>query len=166
MFKRLISLSLTLVMAVALSGCFLFEPQKTKKKLTTYLTDSPVVSVRYYSDYYEGSRDEDEPVYHFEELDPDELDGFLDKLDSMELQTLEFKNYWWADHFGIEMELEDGTYLRYDGTQLEHNKAPIDEPHDSENSIRDKFIEVTNCDFWDEMKVYFPSIEANGDKVY
>ena len=30
----------------------------------------------------------------------------------------------------------------------------------------DDFVYVMNCEFWDVMKEYFPSIEEHGDKVY
>lgn len=60
------------------------------------------------------------------------------------------------------MALEDGTYLTYDGTMLELVDRPIDDPESDD--IKHKFVYVTNCEFWDVMKDYFPSIEENGDK--
>ena len=33
-----------------------------------------------------------------------------------------------------------------------------------ELDVKHKFVYVTNCEFWDVMKDYFPSIEENGDK--
>lgn len=164
--RRTLTLVLLLVWVITLSGCFLFEPQKSTKTLTTLFSDSPVVEVRYYTDYSNESRDEDDVAYRFEELDEDEIDEFVENLNSMEIKTLGFKNYWWGGHFGIEMTLEDGTYLTYDGTKLTLRKTPADAPYNSDDELKDKFVEVVDRDFWEEMKEYFPSIVKNGDKVY
>ena len=154
--KRLLSLIMLLALALSLSGCFLFEAHETDKKLTTFLTDSPVVSVRYYYMEMDGH-------FRFEDLDEDKLDGFVDRLDSMKLESGGARDYFWGGQFGIEMELEDGTYLTYDGTCLEHRNAKIGRRYDSDDRIRKRFVSVTDCDFWDVMKEYFPSIEEHKD---
>ena len=152
--KRLLSVLLIAVLAFSLCGCFLFEARSSGKKIPTFYTDSKIVSVRYY--YYETEG------YRFEELDEDRLDEFIDELNSMELKTGGARDYFWGGSFGVEMTLEDGTYMTYDGTMLELVDRPVDDP--KSDDIKHKFVYVTNCDFWDVMKDYFPTIEENGDK--
>lgn len=152
--KRLLSLIFTFILALSLCGCFLLESHISSEKIPTMFTDSEIVSVRYY--YYESEG------YRFEELDEDRLDEFVDELNSMEIDTGGARDYFWGGSFGVEMALEDGTYLTYDGTMLELVDRPIDDPESDD--IKHKFVYVTNCEFWDVMKDYFPSIEENGDK--
>ena len=114
--------------------------------------------------FYDRDREtEDGSQFFFEELDASKTQDLVDKLDSMELTYHSFHtDYFWGDHFGIELALEDGTYLTYDGTLLEHSKVTIDTPYDSSNRIKNRFLEVTNCDFWQEMYEFFPSIDLKG----
>jgi hypothetical protein len=132
----------------------------TDKKIPTFLSDSEIVSVRYYQ------REED--GYRFENLDGSRLDRFVDDLYSMELETGGIMDYYWRDSFGIEMTLDDGTYLIYDGTRLELRNKKIGDTGSGTGTIKGKseYAYVMNYDFWEVMKGYFPSIEANGDKVF
>ncbi len=129
------------------------SPHETDKKLTTFYSDSEVIAVRYYCIDQDG--------YRFEELDEERLDEFISDLDSMEIKTGGMVNM--IHSYGIEMELDDGTYLDYDGKRLYLISGPID----SENleHIENEAVQVTDQDFWEVMKDYFPSIEANGDHV-
>ena len=141
---------------VALFGYLMIwslSPHETDKTLTTFYSDSKVVAVRY---YYRG-----QDGYRFEELDEEKLDEFISDLDSMELKTGGMVNM--IHSYGIEMELDDGTYLDYDGKRLYLISGPID----SENLeyIENEAVQITDQDFWEVMKDYFPSIEANGDHV-
>ena len=55
--------------------------------------------------------------------------------------------------------LEDGTYLTYDGTKLEHrNRARESGVKDNIESV---FAEVTNMNFWEEMADFFPMVKNN-----
>lgn len=153
-----------LVGIVALFGALFFSAisrHETDKKLPTFYSDSEVVSVRYYTREADG--------YRFEYLDAGRLDEFVDDLNSMELETGGMMDYYWGGSFGIEMELEDGTYLIYDGTRIELLSRRIDDNSVSgRGTIKGKsdYAYVMNYDFWEVMKGYFPSIEANGDKVF
>ena len=151
--KRLLSLILISILAFSLCGCFLFEATPTSKKIPTFFSDSKIVSVRYYHRESDG--------YRFEELDEDDHDDFIDELNKMELKSGGARDYFWGGQYGIEMTLRDGTYLTYDGTRLELLDNPIDDP--KADDISGKFVYVTNCEFWDVMEEYFPSIKENGD---
>lgn len=48
-YKKALSIIVTAIMICALSGCFLFEPTKLNTTLTTELSDSPVVSVCFFT---------------------------------------------------------------------------------------------------------------------
>ena len=153
-----IGIVIVLIGSLAVSA---FLKHDTKKTIPTYYSDSEIVSVRYY--YWESDG------YRFEELDEDRLDDFVDDLDSMVITHGGLLDYYWGGNFGIEMELEDGTYLTYDGTRLTLRSSGIgDEYLDSSNEIRRKsdYVYVENYEFWDVMEDYFPSIEENGDKVF
>ena len=64
------------------------------------------------------------------------------------------------------MELEDGTYLTYDGTCLRLLSVPIgDEYPNREDRLESEFVYVVNYDFWEAVGDYFPSIEENGDRL-
>lgn len=152
--KRLLSIFLISILAMSLCGCFLFEATSTSNKIPTFFSDSEIVSVRYYYHESEG--------YRIEELDEDRLDEFIDELNAMELKSGGARDYFWGGSFGVEMTLEDGTYLTYDGTRLELLDRPIDDP--KSDDIKGEFVYVTNCEFWDVMRNYFPSINENGDK--
>lgn len=152
--KKALSIIVTAVMACALSGCFLFEPTKLNTTLTTELSDSPVVSVCFFT-----MDSTTEAGYLVEELPADQLDSFLADINSYELvKHSGHVDYFWGGQFGIEMELEDGTYLRYDGTELEHSNASFVDDPSNKDQIKDEFIEVSSVDFWDEMKDYFPAV--------
>ena len=73
--RRFLSIALTLLLVISLSGCFLLEPSKPKK-LTTYYSGSAVVSVRYYHLTDEGD-------YRFEELAEDKIDDFVEDIDNV-----------------------------------------------------------------------------------
>ena len=126
----------------------------------TLRTDSKIVAVRYFHREGDGLR--------FEELGEDKLEDFVASLNSLELETGGIVDYT-GTGYGIEMELADGTYLIYDGTCLSwHSNKLVDKVPTIEDLIdkKDDFVYVMNCEFWDVMKEYFPSIEEHGDKVY
>ena len=157
--RRFLSIALTLLLVISLSGCFLLEPSKPKK-LTTYYSGSAVVSVRYYHLTDEGD-------YRFEELAEDKIDDFVEEIDSIEFSTKSFHtDYFWGGTCGVEMELEDGTYLTCDGTKLMLSGASVDSGKSNEEKIRSTYIDVKNGSYWDYVIDYFPSIEENGDKLY
>lgn len=148
-----------IVLLIGSAFISLFSRHETDKTIPTFYTDSEIVSVRYY--YWESDG------YRFEELDEDLLDDFVDDLDSMEIEYGGAMDYYWGGSFGIEMELEDGTYLTYDGTELDHRSSAVGDKHiTSADSKQDDFVYVMDCDFWEVMKDYFPSIEENGDHVF
>lgn len=157
--KQTLSVIILAVLALTIVGCDRIR-HIPDKKLPELFTDSPIVSVRYYHKDPEGIR--------FEDLDENRLDEFIDDLYSMEIEAGGMLDYQ-GSSFGIEMELEDGNYLTYDGTYLALRSSKIiDEQPTAENEIEgnSNFIYVLNCEFWDVMKGYFPSIEENGDQVY
>ena len=130
-------------------GCMMLSSHKESKKLLTYYSDSPVIAARYYSKGGSG--------YNISELPADKLEALVQTLDSMELKYHFFHtDYFWGGQFGIELELEDGTFLTYDATELELRRSSIrEEAEYKEYHIRSDFLEVTNCDFWEEMKKFF-----------
>ena len=134
----------------------------TDKKIPSFYTDSEIVAVRYYHSEQDGS-------YRIEELDEEMLDEFVDDLNSMELHTGGMIDYYWGGSFGIEMELDDGTYMTYDGTRLERlSRSRLDEDFSYDDKIRGEstYVYIMNEDFWEVMNDYFPSIEENGDHVW
>lgn len=138
-----------------------FIRHDTKKNIPTFYSNSEIVSVTYYYRESDG--------YRTERLDDDKLDEFVDELGSMKIETGGLMDYYWGESFGIEMELEDGTYMIYDGTKLEmFEKSHFDEDFSYDDKIRNKsdFVHVADYDFWEFAKEYFPSIEENGDKVF
>ena len=138
-----------------------FTRHKTNKTIPTFYSNSEIVSVTYYYRESDG--------YRTERLDDDKLDEFVDELGSMKIETGGLMDYYWGESFGIEMELEDGTYMIYDGTKLEmFEKSHFDEDFSYDDKIRNKsdFVHVADYDFWEFAKEYFPSIEENGDKVF
>ena len=155
--KRSLSVIMLAAFVMSISGC-LNSRQRTDKKLPELFTDSVIVSVRYY--YREGDG------YRFEELDDDRRVDFINDLNSMQLETGGLMDYYWGGSFGIEMELDDGNYLTYDGTRLELRTTRIDEPYSKSAKKKSNYVYVLNCEFWDVMEGYFPSIVENGDKVY
>ena len=136
-----------------------FSRHDTKKNIPTFYSNSEIVSVVYY--YHEADG------YRFEELDEDQLDDFVDDLYSMDIETGGMMDYYWGNSFGIEMELEDGTYMSYDGTRLElYEKSRMDDDFSYDYRKDSEYVYVVNYDFWDVAKEYFPSIEENGDNVF
>lgn len=134
--------------------------QKPDGKLPNYHDSADkLVSVQYY--YREPSG------YRFEKLDKDRLDEFADDLESMELENGGIMYDYWRGDFGIEMEFESGTYLSYDGSAVEVlQKSRSDKDFSETDAKQDDHVYVTNYDFWEVMKGYFPSIEKNGDNVF
>ncbi len=142
--KRTIPFVLILALTVlSLSGCF---GGRTRKNLLNYFGESKVQSARIYIISQKDGQ--------FEELKASRVPELVKKLESMQLKTKAFHtDYFWGGQFGIELTLEDGTYLTYDGTKLEHRR------HSRESGDRDNiesvFAEVTNMNFWDEMDAFF-----------
>ena len=153
--KRIISLFLIVALALSLCGC----THTTDKKIPTYFSDSPVESVRFY--YFLSQDEEFNAEYFYEDLPAERIGELTETLNSMDLVYHGFHtDYYWAYKFGIEMKLEDGTYLTYDGTKLTLSNAPIAEVYkkpSSETRIKDAFIEVSNMDYWEAVKPFFPS---------
>lgn len=150
------------VILILLGAAFLslIKGGETDKKLPTFYSDSEIVAVRYYYHDSDGG-------YRIEELDAERMDEFVDELNSMELGTGGMMDYYWGGSFGIEMELDDGTYLTYDGTRLEMlQKSRLDEDYSYDDKIKSEYVHVSNEDFWEVMNDYFPSIEENGDHVW
>ena len=144
------------IIVAAVGGMFMWalSPHKTDKRLMNYYSDSEIVAVRYFSHDAEG--------YTFEELDEDRLDEFIDDLNSMELEAGGVMGYYGGSSCGIEMELEDGTYLTYDGSHLVLRGSRIDDDITSDDGNSDiEAVYVINCDFWEVMEEYFPSAEEN-----
>ncbi len=142
--NRTIPFVLILALTVlSLSGCF---GGRTRKNLLNYFGESKVQSARIYIISQKDGQ--------FEELKASRVPELVKKLESMQLKTKAFHtDYFWGGQFGIELTLEDGTYLTYDGTKLEHRR------HSRESGDRDNiesvFAEVTNMNFWDEMDAFF-----------
>ena len=76
--------------------------------------------------------------------------------------------YWWRGRFGIEMAMEDGTYQMYDGSWLELRRSELVDVYSTDEviNLKGNYVYVLNCDFWEVMKEYFPSIEENEDQVF
>ena len=126
-----------------LTGCF---GGRTRKNLLNYFGESKVQSARIYIISQKDGQ--------FEELKASRVPELVKKLESMQLKTKAFHtDYFWGGQFGIELSLEDGTYLTYDGTKLEHRRRSR-ESGDRDN-IESVFAEVTNMNFWDEMDAFF-----------
>ena len=148
--KKIIRISaLALLAAILLCGCC-GGIKKTSKKLTSYYSDSPVVAARFY--FYEEC----------EELPADRLEALCEKLDSMELEYhMGHVDYFWGNQFGIELELEDGTFITYDGTKYEQRDASMMVSRDSEHKLHSCFLEVKNMDYWEEMSAFFTTVEPS-----
>lgn len=148
--KKLLVLLLAAVMALSL-GCT-FEGRKTNKKLPALYTSSPVVSARFYTSEGGSGR-------VFYELDENLLEAFVNTLNGMELKTHSFHtDYFWAGRYGVELSYEDGTFMTYDGTCAVHRSASMSEDDSYDAKLMRGFIEVSNCDFWEEMLPFFPQV--------
>lgn len=152
-----VGLIIFLIVALIISAV---TPHKSDRQIPSFYTTSNVVSVRYYY------REED--GYRTEDLDESKLKEFVSDLYSMEIKTGGMMDYYWGGSFGIEMKMEDGSYVYYDGTKLESTrKSRLDDQSSyGPEKRQSEFVYVMNYDFWDVMKKYFPSIEENGDKVF
>ncbi len=162
MNKKALSIALIVFMALSMCGCFLFKPTKLKTTLTTEYSDSDVVSVTcFYRDPHAKGG------YTFERLPDDRLEGFLDEINSYQLmEHFGHTDYFWGGQFGIEMELSDGTYLRYDGTMLEHSRTSFKEDPAHDDQIDHGFIEVDGVVFWDRMAEYFSLVADNRTDIF
>ena len=132
-----------MLIAFTFTGCF---GGRTRKNLLNYFGESKVQSARIYIISQKDGQ--------FEELKASRVPELVKKLESMQLKTKAFHtDYFWGGQFGIELTLEDGTYLTYDGTKLEHRRRSR-ESGDRDN-IESVFAEVTNMNFWEEMDGFF-----------
>ena len=137
-----------MLIAFTFTGCF---GGRTRKNLLNYFGESKVQSARLYVISQKDGQ--------FEELKSSRVPELVERLESMQLKTKAFHtDYYWGGQFGIELSLEDGTYLTYDGTKLEHRR------HSRESGDQEKiesvFAEVTNMDFWEEMDGFFRMAQA------
>ena len=138
-----------MLIAFTFTGCF---GGRTRKNLLNYFGESKVQSARIYIISQKDGQ--------FEELKASRVPELVKKLESMQLKTKAFHtDYFWGGQFGIELSLEDGTYLTYDGTKLEHRRRSR-ESGDRDN-IESVFAEVTNMKFWEEMAEFFPAVKEN-----
>ena len=137
-----------MLIAFTFTGCF---GGRTRKNLLNYFGESKVQSARLYLISQKDGQ--------FEELKSSRVPELVEKLESMQLKTKAFHtDYFWGGQFGIELTLEDGTYLTYDGTKLEHRRRSR-ESGDRDN-IESVFAEVTNMKFWEEMDDFFQMAKA------
>ena len=159
--NRILSIMLLTAFVLSVGGCE--QARHTpEESLYAIYSDSEIVSVRYFY--------KDENGYRFEDLEEDCLDEFIEELDSMELEAggIMQSYYWWRGNFGIEMAMEDGTYQMYDGSWLELRSSELVDVYSKDDviNLKGNYVYVLNCDFWEVMKGYFPSIEENEDKVF
>jgi hypothetical protein len=137
-----------MLIAFTFTGCF---GGRTRKNLLNYFGESKVQSARLYVISQKDGQ--------FEELKSSRVPELVERLESMQLKTKAFHtDYYWGGQFGIELSLEDGTYLTYDGTKLEHRRRSR-ESGDRDN-IESVFAEVTNMKFWEEMDDFFRMAQA------
>ena len=138
-----------MLIAFTFTGCF---GGRTRKNLLNYFGESKVQSARIYIISQKDGQ--------FEELKSSRVPELVEKLESMQLKTKAFHtDYFWGGQFGIELTLEDGTYLTYDGTKLEHRRDA--RPTNNGSNIESVFAEVTNMKFWEEMAEFFPAVKEN-----
>lgn len=171
--KRLIVALLITVLAAGICGCFLLEPSSTSKKLTTYYDDLPsAAGARFYiRDRENNDADEDEEggtKYLIEELPQDQIEELCEAMDEIELiWHMGHTDYFYSDWYCIELELEDGTYLTYDGTCLELNKKAFDDEakNEKDNVIHRSYLEDANKEFWDKMEQFFPAVAENKEHL-
>lgn len=156
--KRIAVIILSLTLAFALGGCFLLKPSGSgsKRKLTTYFDENAVVvGARVFAEDRDG-----EEGYFIKEVQEDRLDELIEEIDRTRLVShFAHSDYFYKGRYGIELELEDGTYLIYDCTELEHTDTPFDEKESRFDSIEDRYLEDSGKDFWDRIEKYFPGME-------
>lgn len=146
--KRITALLASVLAVLCLAGCF----GSREKPLTDYFHGGEVLSARYYCRDTDGG-------YYTEELDPAQIPAMLDRMGSMDVQRYSFHtDYFWGGRFGIELEMEDGTFICYDGTRLIRQSVPMTSQADEVRYYDRVFLEVTNCDFWEAMRDFFPGI--------
>ena len=150
--KKLRLPALLLALTLLLTGCF----GSTSTGLLKHWECGKVTAARFYTYFNENGEG---PLV--EELPADRLEELAETLDSMKYKYhLGHTDYYWGGKFGIELELEDGTYWRYDGTHLERSKVPFqDQDKTDERPMRSSFVEVVECDFWKIMEDFFPAVK-------
>ena len=155
--RRIIAMILTVSVVLALSGCFLLKPTKSKYNLLNYQnTDQTVVAARVWTDHYKN--DETTVI----EVSEDQLDDLVEEIKKTPITShFGHVDYFYQGRYGIELTLSDGTYLIYDCTSLEHSKAPYDAEYDADNRIERDYLEDMNKDFWDRIEKYFPGMDAD-----
>ena len=146
--------SVLVMISVTFCGCItLFEGSETNKKLVSYYGEHSVTGARFYMDDYAS----DDMIT--EELQSDRVQELVEKLESMKLKYHAFHtDYFWGGKYGVELDLDDGTYLRYDGTKLEHYGVSVKNKSTSADMIKGCFLEVTDCEFWEEMSRFFTTV--------
>ena len=156
--KRIAAIILTVLLAFALSGCFLFTPSKSSKKLTTYFDeDAKVVGARVFASPKKADEE-----YYFEEVAPEDLDALVKEIDSTPLTShFAHTDYFYKGSYGIELTLDDGTYLIYDCTRLDHTSKPFDPENRTFDADEKEFLEDTNEDFWDRIAPYVPGMDVS-----
>ena len=156
--RRIAAGFMTVVLSFAMCGCFLLKPSKSSRKLTTYFYENAVVTgARVFSMYYNENK---ESVYYVQEVSEGRLDDLVEEIDSTRLVShFAHADYFYKGRYGIELELEDGTYLIYDCTSLDHTDTPFDRREKRFESIEDRFLEDSGKDFWDRIAEYFPGME-------
>ena len=142
MKRFLLPLGMLLLLALLLSAC----TGGVSTGITHHWDCGAPVSARF---YYAGG---DEVM----ELPADRLEELVRTLDAMEYKTHGFhSDYFWHGQYGIELVLDDGTYLDYDGTCLEQRSVSMLKATGSETQLHKSYVEVTNCDFWEVMDSFF-----------
>ena len=155
--KRIAVIILSLTLAFAMCGCFLLKPSSgSRHKLTTYFDDNAVVvNARVFARDKNGKEE-----YFIKEVEADRLDDLVEEIDKTRLVShFAHTDYFYKGWYGIELELDDGTYLIYDCTELEHTGTPFDEKESRYDSIEDRYLEDSGKDFWDRIEEYFPGME-------
>ncbi len=137
-----------LLFALLLTGC----TSRPKTGITHHWDCGTPVAARFYWD----GRSENVPS---EELPSDRVAELVSTLDAMEYRTHGFhSDYYWHGVFGIELELDDGTFLDYDGTCLELRSVSILQSSDNETQLHKEFVEMTGGDFWEVMGTFFEAV--------
>ena len=150
-------LILILTELLTLTGCLFSRSPSNGKTLANYFEESAVVAARYYCKESDGS-------YFVEELPEDRLKEFISAIESIDFSTYRFHtDYYWDGRFGIELELENGNFVTFDGTKLSLRSAS--RLSEESETVRSVFAEVKDLDFLKEMARFFPSIESNSSQL-